>query len=137
MSISTKQSDKPLVLVADDDPTHRMVIQEVLQQSGFRVLTAADGKVGLEMFVRAKPDVVLLDVEMPEMDGYTLTSSVRKDDRLKGLFIVLHTSLSGVFNESMVKSVGADRFIAKFNADDLANFVLEQLGCESEVEATD
>jgi len=133
------------IMVVDDSSVARNQIRRTLEQLGIECIIANDGRQALDMLkemvstgpIEAQLDMLISDVEMPEMDGYTLTSSVRKDDRLKGLFIVLHTSLSGVFNESMVKSVGADRFIAKFNADDLANFVLEQLGCESEVEATD
>ena len=70
-------------------------------------------------------DVMISDIEMPEMDGYTLTTEVRADDRLKGLPIMLHTSLSGTFNSNMVKKVGADRFVAKFDAPELAREVRE------------
>ncbi|MDO9372736.1 MAG: chemotaxis protein CheV, partial [Gammaproteobacteria bacterium] len=63
----------------------------------------------------------------PEMDGYTLTAEIRKDPRLKNLYVMLHTSLSGVFNAAMVQKVGADRFLPKFNADDLAKTVIECL----------
>ena len=68
-------------------------------------------------------DVMISDIEMPEMDGYTLTTEVRADDRLKHLPIMLHTSLSGTFNSNMVKKVGADKFVAKFDASELAREV--------------
>jgi two-component system chemotaxis response regulator CheV len=64
---------------------------------------------------------------MPEMDGYTLTSMVREDDRMSKMHVVLHTSLSGGFNVSMVKKVGADGFLAKFNPDDLATAVVQRI----------
>jgi two-component system chemotaxis response regulator CheV len=57
---------------------------------------------------------------MPEMDGYTFTAEVRANPKLKDLHIILHTSLSGVFNEAMVKKVGANDFLSKFNPDLLA-----------------
>jgi two-component system chemotaxis response regulator CheV len=69
--------------------------------------------------------MVISDIEMPEMDGYTLTTEVRKDPELSSLYIMLHTSLSGVFKNAMVTKVGADKFIAKFNADELATGVME------------
>ena len=72
-------------------------------------------------------DLVISDIEMPNMDGYTLTTELRKNEKLKDLYIILHTSLSGVFNEAMVHKVGANRFIPKFNPDDLANSVLSGL----------
>ena len=68
---------------------------------------------------------MISDIEMPEMDGYTLTAKIRQDPDLKDMKIVLHTSLSGVFNQAMVKKVGADNFIAKFNPDELAKAVKE------------
>jgi two-component system chemotaxis response regulator CheV len=67
--------------------------------------------------------MMISDIEMPEMDGYTLTTEVRDDERMSDLHIVLHTSLSGVFNKAMVKKVGANDFLAKFMPDDLATLV--------------
>jgi two-component system chemotaxis response regulator CheV len=58
--------------------------------------------------------MMISDIEMPEMDGYTLTAEIRSDPRMQKLHIILHTSLSGVFNQAMVKKVGADDFLAKF-----------------------
>jgi CheW protein len=55
--------------------------------------------------------MVFTDAEMPEMDGYRLTTEIRSDARLRKLYVVLHTSLSGSFNESMVKKVGCDNFL--------------------------
>ena len=68
--------------------------------------------------------LVISDIEMPEMDGYTQTSEIRRYPRLKDLYVLLHSSLSGIFNETMVKKVGADRFIPKFSADELVKEVL-------------
>jgi len=64
-----------------------------------------------------------------------LTAAVRNDPRMSNLHIVLHTSLSGVFNQAMVKKVGADNFLAKFNPDDLANMVTDRIkACGGSVE---
>ena len=68
--------------------------------------------------------MIISDIEMPRMDGYTFTTEIRKDPRLQGLYIMLHTSLSGVFNNSMVQKVGANHFIPKFRPNELANTVL-------------
>jgi len=76
--------------------------------------------------------MVISDIEMPEMDGYTLTTAIRNDSRLQDLFILLHTSLSGVFNEAMVKKVGADGFLAKFQPDELARLAIETVQVQTE-----
>jgi two-component system chemotaxis response regulator CheV len=60
---------------------------------------------------------------MPAMDGYTLTTEIRRDPALRGLFVLLHTSLSGVFNQAMVERVGADDFVPKYSERELAQRV--------------
>ena len=72
-------------------------------------------------------DLCICDIEMPEMDGYTFTAEVRNHPDLKKLHIVLHTSLSGVFNEAMVRKVGANDFLAKFHPDELARRVNDRV----------
>lgn len=73
---------------------------------------------------------MISDVEMPEMDGYTLTAEVKADPKLAALHVILHTSLSGVFNQAMIEKVGADDFIAKFNPDELATAVKKWVHCD-------
>jgi two-component system chemotaxis response regulator CheV len=70
--------------------------------------------------------LLISDIEMPEMDGYTLTASIKNNPDMADLFVMLHTSLSGVFNQAMVDKVGADDFLAKFHPDELARRVLAQ-----------
>lgn len=71
--------------------------------------------------------MVISDIEMPSMDGYTLTTEIRRDARLRGLYVLLHTSLSGIFNNAMVQRVGADSFVAKYSPDELAEHIVERL----------
>lgn len=129
-----KEPQEHHVLVADDSSVARNQIKRTLDQIGIKCTLAKDGKEALSMLEEiARRDgpvsdylsLVISDVEMPNMDGYTLTTHVRKNPKLKDIFIILHTSLSGVFNNAMVKKVGANRFIPKFNPDDLANAVIE------------
>jgi len=129
---------KPIILVADDSSVARNQIKRTLDKLGIECVLAKDGKKALEQLQQwAEDDVdlplherlfmVISDIEMPEMDGYTFTTEVRKDPRLEKLHILLHTSLSGVFNNAMVEKVGANDFIAKFQPDVLAKSVQDRL----------
>ena len=69
--------------------------------------------------VKDKVALVLTDLEMPEMDGFTLTRNIKQDARYAGIPVVIHSSLTGSTNESHVKSVGADAYVAKFVAEEL------------------
>lgn len=128
----------PIVLVADDSSVARNQIKRTLEQLGVECVLVKDGKEALNMLkswageeqtmtLDEKLFMVISDIEMPEMDGYTFTTEVRKDPRLCELHILLHTSLSGVFNNAMVQKVGANDFIAKFQPDVLAGAVLKRL----------
>ena len=121
------------VLVADDSTVARKHIKRTLDQIGVECILVKDGKEALEYLegmaeesgaVKDKLSVVVSDIEMPNMDGYTLTTAIRQNPKLKDLHVILHTSLSGIFNHAMVEKVGANEFVPKFNADDLANAIV-------------
>ncbi len=128
---------QPVVLVADDSSVARNQIKRTLQKVGIECVLVNDGKQALNILRQwAEHDadvplhqrlfMVISDIEMPEMDGYTFTTEVRKDPRMSDLHILLHTSLSGLFNNTMAQKVGADEFIAKFQPDALAKSVLSR-----------
>lgn len=124
------------VLIVDDSSVARKQVARCLQEVGVEIVALNDGQQALD-WLRAAADrgedvskellMMVSDIEMPEMDGYTLTAEVRNDPRMRGLHIMLHTSLSGVFNQAMVKKVGADDFLAKFKPDELAQRVIDRL----------
>jgi two-component system chemotaxis response regulator CheV len=124
------------VLLVDDSSVALSQLRGTLTQLGLKLHTASDGLKGLQK-LKAWADtgenmtdkllMVFTDAEMPEMDGYRLTTEIRQDPRLRGLYVVLHTSLSGSFNESMVKKVGCDNFLSKFQPDRLVDVVRERL----------
>ena len=124
-----------LVMVADDSSVARKQVQKALNAIGVECIMAKDGKDALNMLkdmakkgpITDQIRVVISDIEMPEMDGYTLTAEIRSNPELKGLHVILHTSLSGVFNHAMVQKVGADNFIAKFHPDELAKAVQDAM----------
>lgn len=118
------------IMIADDSMVALNQVKRALIPLGLEIIEAKNGKDALDKLVALSNDceksvteeigLLISDIEMPEMDGYTLTSEIRTKDKLKDLRVILHTSLSGVFNQAMVDNVGADDFIAKFNPDDLA-----------------
>ena len=133
---SEETEERPHILVADDSMVARNQIKRTMDQIGVECTMATDGKKALDILERwAEEDpekvrnltMVISDVEMPEMDGYTFTTRVRSDPRLEHLYVLLHTSLSGVFNNAMVEKVGANEFIAKFKPDLLAGAVLKRI----------
>jgi two-component system chemotaxis response regulator CheV len=73
--------------------------------------------------VHDKVALVLTDLEMPEMDGFTLTRHIKKSARFGGIPVIIHSSLSGTTNEEHVKNVQADAYVAKFSAEDLASVI--------------
>ena len=138
------EGDKSLekkVLVVDDSTVARKQIVRALEQLGIEADQKKDGREALDHIHSILDDgrrpqdeyfMVISDVEMPEMDGYTFTSEVKGDPRTHDLYILMHTSLSGVFNHNMVKKVGANDFLAKFKADELAKRVAELVAFETE-----
>ncbi len=128
------------VFVVDDSMMARKQIQKVLQSEGWEVSVAGNGEEALDTLQRWAEDpssplsrtaVVISDIEMPRMDGYALTRGIREDVRLNRLKVLLHTSLSGVFNQNLVEQVGADGFLAKFDAAELLTqltYLLEDRG---------
>src|SRR5690606_34036468 len=86
------ESGLPLVLVVDDSITMRRVTQRLLERNGFRVVTAKDGIEAIAVLQEHRPDIILLDVEMPRMDGYEFARHVRNNPETAGLPIIMVTS---------------------------------------------
>lgn len=124
------------ILAVDDSSVGLAQVRETVGQLGLRILSARDGATALRMLkkwadegedVPRKLAMVITDAEMPEMDGYRLTKEIRDDPRLRDLYVVLHTSLSGSFNKAMIQKVGCDAFLSKFEPDKLARTVQDRI----------
>ncbi|WP_127470431.1 chemotaxis protein [Thiomicrorhabdus aquaedulcis] len=129
------------VLGADDSSVARSQLKSILDKLGIANKIVNNGKLALEFLqkwadeadkgladrVSQRMLMVISDIEMPVMDGYTLTTSIRKDDRLKDLYVVLNSSLSGGFNESLTGKVGANKFISKWHAEELATTIVARI----------
>ena len=121
--------DKPHILVADDSSVARKQVKRAMDQIGIDTTIVRDGKEALDQLtawveqgidVKNHISMLISDIEMPEMDGYTLTAEIRRNPDLKDIKVLLHSSMSGTFNNTMIKKVGADKFIPKFSPDELA-----------------
>ena len=129
------------VLAVDDSVVAREHIRNVLSKLGVRFQIVQDGKQALTLLKKWAKDaedgmadavsdrvlMVITDVEMPEMDGYTLSKSIRQDPRLKDLYVVLNSSLTGTVNEEFAQKAGADQFFTKWDTDALAQLVFDQI----------
>ncbi len=123
------------VMVVDDSRTAREQVKHTLAQLGLAVIEAVNGTDALQQLRAFAPQgdineqflMVITDAEMPEMDGYRLTTEIRQDAALRELYIVLHTSLSGNFNKAMIQKVGCNDFLPKFESNRLAGKVLEHI----------
>lgn len=130
---SEKEDDRK-VMVVDDSSVARKQLERCLGEMGLKVATFNDGKEALDHLLSLEAEgkrpediyrSIISDIEMPRMDGYTFVTNVRNNANLRDIKIVLHSSLSGGFNEALVKKVGADGFIAKFDPDRLAKAVID------------
>ncbi|MFT4766219.1 MAG: two-component system chemotaxis response regulator CheV [Oleispira sp.] len=135
------------ILIADDSQVALNQVTGVLLKLGIDVVATHNGLEAYQVLEAWKAegkdisnDVLMLitDAEMPEMDGYMLTTEIRKDPELKSMFIVLHTSLSGNFNKAMVEKVGCDGFLSKFQPEKLTRevqrIIRKKLGIAEKVE---
>lgn len=134
---SMKGASGKRVLVVDDSSVARNQIRRALEQIGVECVVAHDGKHALAVLgdmvsqgidLREHLSMIISDIEMPEVDGYQLTSSIRAMPELAGIYILLHSSISGQFNHDMVRKTGANRFIQKYSPDDLATAVIDEIG---------
>ncbi|WP_425604557.1 response regulator [Novilysobacter erysipheiresistens] len=121
----------PLVMVVDDSVTMRKVTGRVLERHNFEVATAKDGIDALERMVDVVPDLMLLDIEMPRMDGYELATQMKADPRLQNVPIVMITSRTGDKHRQRAMDIGVDRYLGKpYQEPELMRNVFELLGIE-------
>jgi two-component system chemotaxis response regulator CheV len=129
-----------IILAADDSPVARMMIEQGLGAMGAPYVMTKTGQEAWDRLqaieeeahaegktAHDKVALVLTDLEMPVMDGFTLTRNIKQDPRFKSIPVVIHSSLTGTANEAHVSSVGADAYVAKFVASELAATIRQVL----------
>ena len=122
----------PLVMVVDDSITMRKVTGRVLERNNMEVLTAKDGVDAVEKMAERVPDLVLLDIEMPRMDGYEVAQNMKSDPRLKDVPIIMITSRTGDKHRQRAMDIGVDRYLGKpYQELELMRNVFDVLGMEA------
>ena len=115
-----EEQAETLVMVVDDSITIRKVTERMLTRNNMKVITAKDGIDAVSQLQDIKPDVMLLDIEMPRMDGYEVATHVRNDPRLKDLPIIMITSRSGSKHRDKAMEIGVNKYLGKpYQEDDL------------------
>jgi len=109
----TPTDERPLALVVDDSITVRRVTEKFLQRSGLRVITAKDGLDAIGVMQDHKPDIILLDIEMPRMDGYEFATHVRNDERVADVPIIMITSRVGDKHRARAIEIGVNDYLGK------------------------
>lgn len=101
------------LLVADDNKVNRLLMSRSLEQQGHRVATAENGRIALEMLQREAYDLLLLDMEMPELDGFQVMERLRVDAKLRDIPVIVTSSLEGMSHVVRCIELGADDFLHK------------------------
>jgi chemosensory pili system protein ChpA (sensor histidine kinase/response regulator) len=128
---AVEQRGVPLVMVVDDSVTMRKVTGRVLERHSFEVATAKDGLDALERMVDFVPDLMLLDIEMPRMDGYELATAMKADPRLRNVPIIMITSRTGEKHRQRAMDLGVERYLGKpYQEAELMRNVFDLLGVE-------
>lgn len=127
-----KAGGPPLVLIVDDSLTVRKITGRMLTREGFAVITAKDGVEALELLDEQAPDVILLDIEMPRMDGFEFTRTIKRDARHSHIPIVMITSRTAEKHRTLARELGADLYLGKpFQEQELLRNLREMLALGS------
>jgi chemosensory pili system protein ChpA (sensor histidine kinase/response regulator) len=108
-----------VIMVVDDSVTVRKVTSRFLEREGFRVITAKDGVEALQLLQDHIPDVMLLDIEMPRMDGFEVAKNVRTSSRLRDIPIIMITSRTGEKHRERAFELGVNKYMGKPYQEDL------------------
>lgn len=120
--------DDPVVLVVDDSPTVRKIVQLTLQRERIHVVTAGDGLSALAAVADEQPDLILLDIMLPRMDGYNICQVVRRNMAFRDMPIIMLSGKDGLFDKMRGKLAGSTEYITKpFDSAELVQTVKRHL----------
>ncbi len=112
------------ILAVDDDPLALKLIQATLAPEGYKIVTANNGEEAVNLAHIHKPALILMDIMMPMMDGYTACSTIKTDPLTKNIPVIMLTGLGFELNKKLAETAGADGYITKpFNADEILDLI--------------
>lgn len=111
--MTNQESSRGRILVVDDEPDLVRVLEFGLQASGYTVEVASDGQEGLKKARETRPDVILLDLMLPKLDGYKVCRLLKFDDRFKHIPIIILSARTQEGDQTLALEMGANRFVTK------------------------
>ena len=105
-------SERRKILIVDDDANTRTTLVDLLTEDGYEIMTAADGKEALDKVHEEKPDVALIDVRLPDLDGYEVCRRIKESDN-STTKVILHTAYADAINAAEARAAKADDFLGK------------------------
>ncbi|MCX5828098.1 MAG: response regulator [Deltaproteobacteria bacterium] len=117
------------ILIVEDNPLNRLLLKDVLEFHGYEIMEAGDGQAGVEMAKKYKPDLILMDLQMPVMDGVTAEKIIRGDPDTKNIKMIAVTSFAMSGDKERIMEAGFDHYISKpINIRELPVLIEEVLG---------
>ncbi|KKT26180.1 MAG: Response regulator receiver protein [Parcubacteria group bacterium GW2011_GWA2_43_9b] len=105
------------ILLVEDEPTLQKTLSLALTQEGYEVKSALDGEIGLRLARESKPDIVLLDLILPKMDGFEVLDELKKDEATKNIPVIVLTNLESTQDIEKALALGATNYLVKANYD--------------------
>jgi two-component system cell cycle response regulator DivK len=102
-----------LILVVEDQEDNRQILRDLLSSAGYEMMEAGDGEQALTAVARRRPDLILMDIQLPMMDGYEATRRIKSDPALKAIPIIVVTSYALSGDEDKARAAGCDAYVAK------------------------
>jgi len=116
------------ILIVEDNPSNRLLIKDVLEFQGYEIIEAEDGQGGIDMAKKYKPDLIIMDIQMPKMDGITAGKIIRDDPDTKDIKIIAVTSFAMLGDKERIIEAGFDQYISKpINTRELPGLIKEFL----------
>ena len=117
------------ILIVEDEPKNMTLTRDILKISGYETIEAVDGRQGVEKAKSAKPNLILMDIMMPKMDGYAACREIKADPATKNIPVIMLTAVSYDLNKKLAKKMGADGYVTKpFSRQQLVDAISLLLG---------